>query len=79
MSERGEWALLEWKDSWPQEGLRSIYHPYIVTNTYNKSSVTEYWKVTATGTLQEMKALEKLMLAAINRELINEGETDENK
>lgn len=57
--------------------LSRITYPYTV-NFHGELSSN--WRLIASGTKDEMDALEKLMRASINRELINEipqtGETD---
>jgi hypothetical protein len=69
------YSLLEWiPKSVP---LTEIAHPYLVSLHSERQG---NWRVIASGTRDEMDALEKLMTASINRELINEiphtGETD---
>ena len=57
--------------------LAAIGYPYTVSI---HGEVSNNWRCIASGTKDEMDAFEKLMLASINRELINEiphtGETD---
>jgi hypothetical protein len=61
--------------------LHVIGYPYAVVRGENEiNAMSSNWRFIASGTKDEMDALEKLMLASINRELINEihhtGETD---
>ena len=77
MSEADTYTLHEWIVG--QKPLRDMAFPYIVTMGDLSEHRSNNWRSIAKGTEQEMLALEKLMLAIINRELINEGETDENK
>jgi hypothetical protein len=57
--------------------LAEIGYPYTVRI---HGEISNNWRFIASGTKAEMDALEKLMTASINRELINEifhtGETD---
>ena len=55
---------------WVPQGvpLHVVGYPYTVSPTH----ISPNWRHIATGTKSEMDALEKLMMASIIRELINE-------
>jgi hypothetical protein len=64
---------------WIPKGVPLSRIPYPYTVSFH-GELSSNWRFIASGTRDEMDALEKLMLASINRELINEifhtGETD---
>ena len=65
------YSLYEWIPT--TVPLQSIGYPYTVTHGDELTSeISCNWRFIATGTKSEMDALEKLMMASINRELINE-------